>query len=49
MTFREIVERPDLSSPVREDAYYLLGRATMALDLGEHDLAERELARLKEL
>lgn len=29
-----------------QDAYYLYGRATMALDLGHHEAARRELNRL---
>ncbi|MFE5188715.1 hypothetical protein [Streptomyces sp. NPDC056628] len=34
---------------VREDAYYLYGRGTMALDLGDRATAARETARLREL
>ncbi|MGW4083961.1 hypothetical protein ACWEGS_13090 [Streptomyces sp. NPDC004822] len=38
-----------LDPRVREDAYYLYGRGTMALDLGDQATAAREAARLQEL
>lgn len=38
-----------LDAHAREDASYLYGRATMALDLGQFAVARRELLRLEEL
>jgi hypothetical protein len=38
-----------LDATTREDASYLYGRATMAIDLGQLTAAGRELLRLKEL
>ncbi|MFE6944661.1 hypothetical protein [Streptomyces chartreusis] len=38
-----------LDRRTREDAFYVYGRGTMALDLGHRRAAEREAARLRRL
>lgn len=47
--FHALRHLPALDSQVREDIFYTYGRATMALDLGNQEAAERELDRLQEL
>ncbi|WP_367038365.1 hypothetical protein [Streptomyces sp. Je 1-332] len=47
--FHALRQLPALDSRVREDVFYTYGRATMALDLGNRQAAERELERLREL
>ncbi|MGW0608601.1 hypothetical protein [Streptomyces sp. NPDC002644] len=49
VTFLALCRRPGLDPCVRQDAFYLAGRAAMALDLGHPEAAEAELCRLRQL
>lgn len=45
----DTLRRMRLDATTRQDAPYLYGRATMAMDLGQFTVARRELLRLQEL
>lgn len=49
VTFLNLCRRPGLDHRVRQDAFYLAGRAAMALDLGHPEAAEAEVLRLRRL
>jgi hypothetical protein len=49
VTFQALRDASALDPRARQDAFYLYGRATMALEVGDRETAERELERLRDL
>lgn len=49
VAFRALSRLPTLDPRTREDAFYIYGRGTMALDFGHRGAAERELERLRKI
>lgn len=49
VTFLSLRRAPTLDPRTREDAFYIYGRATVSLDLGHREAAERGLELLQEL
>ena len=47
--FLALCRQPGLDCRTREDIFYVAGRAAMALDLGQLDVAELEIRRMKQV
>lgn len=47
--FLALCRRPRLDCRIRQDVFYVAGRAAMALDLGYLDVAEREIRRMEQV
>jgi hypothetical protein len=47
--FLALCRQAELSCRIRQDVFYLAGRAAMALDLGHLEAAEREIRRMEEV
>ncbi|WP_327070249.1 hypothetical protein [Kitasatospora sp. NBC_01302] len=44
-----LCRQPGLGCRIRQDVYYIAGRAAMALDLGHLEAAEREIRRMEQV
>ncbi|MFD8273282.1 hypothetical protein [Streptomyces flaveolus] len=47
--FLALCRRPGLDCRIRQDVFYVAGRAAMALDLGHLEAAEREVRRMEQV
>ncbi|MFF4686781.1 hypothetical protein [Streptomyces sp. NPDC001307] len=47
--FLVLCRQPGLDCQIRQDIFYVAGRAAMALDLGHLEAAEREIQRMKQV
>ncbi|MEU3659851.1 hypothetical protein AB0E77_08810 [Streptomyces sp. NPDC032940] len=47
--FLALCRQPSLDCGIRQDIFYVAGRAAMALDLGHLEAAEREIRRMEQL
>ncbi|MFJ4190500.1 hypothetical protein [Kitasatospora sp. NPDC089509] len=47
--FLALCRRPGLDCRIRQDVYYVAGRAAMALDLGYWEVAEQEVRRMEQV
>ncbi|MER6202962.1 hypothetical protein ABT234_37015 [Streptomyces sp. NPDC001586] len=47
--FLALCRQPGLDCRIRQDVFYVAGRAAMALDLGHLEAAEREILRMKQV
>ncbi|WP_329250712.1 hypothetical protein OG223_20925 [Streptomyces sp. NBC_01478] len=47
--FLALCSRSELDCRIREDVFYVAGRAAMALDLGHLEAAEREIRRMEQV
>ncbi|MCZ9354896.1 hypothetical protein NGM36_34915 [Streptomyces mutabilis] len=47
--FLALCRQPGLGCRIRQDIFYVAGRAAMALDLGHLEAAEREIQRMEQV
>ncbi|MEU3521617.1 hypothetical protein ABZ770_41355 [Streptomyces sp. NPDC006654] len=47
--FLDLCRQPELDGRIRQDIFYLAGRAAMAVDLGHLEAAEREIRRMEQV